>query len=79
MSEKKRLENRNELEFAIFCIENVALVLGVYAEEVYKALAIESDLLSTYIIPEYEMLHTQSKEYIVNDILDLMQTRGIKI
>lgn len=32
-----------------------------------------------YIIPEYEMLHTQGKEYIVNDILETMKERGVKL
>ena len=34
-------------------------------------------LLKDYIIPEYEILHTQSKEYIVDDIIELMQERGV--
>lgn len=32
-----------------------------------------------YIIPEYEMLHTQSKEYIIHDIAELMAERGVKL
>ena len=39
----------------------------------------KSDILFGYIIPEYEILHTQSKDYIVNDIISLMQERGIEI
>lgn len=38
-----------------------------------------SDILNEYIIPEYEVLHTQSKEYIVNDIIDIMKERGVKL
>ena len=30
----------------------------------------KSDILNSYVIPEYEMLHTQSKEYIVDDIIN---------
>ena len=66
-----------ELEFAIFCIENVALFLEKDAQEVYNILTKESDILYNYIVPEYEMLHTQSKEYIVNDIVDFMRTKGV--
>ena len=39
----------------------------------------ESNILSGYIIPEYEILHTQSKDYIVDDIISLMRERGIKV
>lgn len=76
---KQNIVNSDELEFAIFCIENIAAKLGVNAENVYTALTEKSSILNDYIIPEYEMLHTQSKEYIVNDILDVMRERGVLI
>jgi predicted DNA-binding protein YlxM (UPF0122 family) len=68
-----------ELEFAIFCIESVAAKLQVSGTAIYDALTQPSDILYEYIIPEYEVLHTQGKEYIVNDIVDLMEERGVKI
>lgn len=67
----------NELEFAIFCIENIANALDKNAKEVYEMLTTESNILYEYIIPEYEMLHTQSKAYIVNDILAFMRESGV--
>ena len=73
------IHNTNELEFAIFCIENVAIQLGIPAEQVYQAFTSKSDLLYQYIIPEYEMLHTQSKEYIVADIMDAMRVMGVEV
>ena len=73
------IKNADELEFAVFCIENIASRLGKNAEEVYQALAEKSDILNSYIIPEYEMLHTQSKEYIVDDIISLMNERGLQL
>ena len=39
----------------------------------------KSDILNDYIIPEYEILHTQGKEYIVDDIIEVMEERGVKI
>ena len=69
----------SELEFAIFCIENVAIRLGVEGREVYDALAEKSDLLDSYIIPAYPALHTQGKDYIVDDILRVMNDKGIKV
>ena len=73
MCTDKKIETADELEFAVFCIEHV------HAEAVYKAFTGQSDILHGYIIPEYEILHTQSKDYIVNDILELMEERGVKI
>ena len=49
------------------------------AAKVYAVLTETSDILNEYIIPEYEVLHTQSKEYIVNDIIDIMKERGVKV
>ena len=34
---KQNIEKSRELEFAIFCIENIAAKLGVSAEKVYDA------------------------------------------
>ena len=68
-----------ELEFAIFCIENVASRLHVDAQNVYVALSEQTNILNDYIIPEYEVLHTQSKDYIVDDIIDVMHERGVKL
>ncbi|KXB39908.1 DUF3791 domain-containing protein [Amygdalobacter nucleatus] len=68
-----------QLEFAIFCIESVAAKLKVNAAKVYVALTEQADILNTYIISEYEVLHTQSKEYIVEDIIDVMQKKGVKL
>lgn len=69
----------DELEFAIFCIENVAARLGVEAEKVYSAFVDKSNILHDYIVPEFESLHTQSKEYIIEDILELMKERGVSV
>lgn len=73
------IQNVNELEFAIFCIENLADKLGVASEKVYQALTEKSNILRQYVIPEYEVLHTQSKEYIIEDILEVMRERGIEV
>lgn len=74
-----KIKNSRELEFAVFCIENVAARLGVDAEQVYQAFTEKSDILNGYIVPEYEVLHTQSREYIVEDVLDVMKERGVEI
>ena len=79
MSVNEPVKNSEELEFAVFCVENVAIRLGVNAEEVYKAFKDKSDILNGYIVPVYEALNTQGKEYIVNDIIELMRERGVTV
>ena len=72
------LENK-ELEFVIFCIENVASKLDVDGSKVYLAFTEQSDILEQYIIPEYDVLHTQSKEHIGEELIDVMKERGVKL
>ena len=77
MEQEKQNFSRKELEFAVFCIENVAEKLGKAGNEIYNILAEKSDILDSYIIPCYDVLHTQSKSYIVDDILSYMKKRGL--
>ena len=56
----EKIKNSGELEFAVFCIENVAAKLGVNAERVYRAFTEKSDILNGYIVPEYDVLHTRA-------------------
>ena len=69
--------DNNQIEFSIFCVENIAVKLGMSGDEVYQLLTEDKDILDEYIIPNYEMLHTQDKEYIVNDIIDYMKECGV--
>lgn len=79
MMPDEKIKNSRELEFAVFCIESIAVKLGVDAERIYQAFTEKSDILNDYIVPEYEVLHTQSKEYIVDDLLEVMKERGVEV
>jgi len=69
--------NKNELDFAVFCIESVAEHLNINGANVYTKLKHESDILDEYIVKCYDALHTQGKEYIVEDITDIMREEGL--
>ncbi|MBQ8706544.1 MAG: DUF3791 domain-containing protein [Succinivibrionaceae bacterium] len=77
LSQTDKTQDRMHLEFAVFCIENIAIRLGVGADTAYDLLAVKSDILQAYIVPNFEALHTQGREYIVDDILDVMKEKGI--
>ena len=66
-----------ELEFAVFCIENAAKELNMPPQEVYLALTEKSDILQGYIVPGYAALHTQGRDYIVSELLEVMRERGV--
>ncbi|MBR3566358.1 MAG: DUF3791 domain-containing protein [Paludibacteraceae bacterium] len=63
------------LNFTIFCINNVASFLGRNAKEVYHMMQ-DTNMIDGYIVPCYDVLHTFSKEYIVDDIVQLLQKKG---
>ena len=65
--------NYDKLEFAIFCIENIAVKLNISGQDVYEMLTIETNILNDYIVPSYDVLHTQDKNYIVDDIIRAMK------
>ena len=67
----------DELSFVVFCIENVAERLNRSGSEVYKLLTEDSDILDGYITPNYDVLHTQDKEYIVNDVIEYMREEAL--
>lgn len=68
--------NTQSLNFTIFCISSVAEHLGVSARDVYHKLQ-DSGIISGYIVPCYDVLHTFSKEYIVEDIVTYMKKKGV--
>ncbi|WP_035293331.1 DUF3791 domain-containing protein [Clostridium sp. KNHs214] len=67
--------NERKLEFTIFCVESLAESLGINAKKVYKLIK-DTNVLDDYIIPCYEPLHSQSKHYIVQDLIEVLKERG---
>lgn len=64
------------LGFTIFCIDNVARTLGLAPRDIYHRMQ-DADIIDGYIVPCYDILHTFSKEYIVEELISLMQKRGL--
>ena len=61
-----------ETEFVIFCIENVAKQMGLSGSVVYKAFK-ETGGIEGFLYPSYEALHTQSRQYIVDEVMSYMR------
>ena len=70
------LKTEEELAFVIFCIENLALRHRKNAADVYCAMKEKWDLVGNYIVPGYEFLHTQDKDYILDDIEEVMKEKS---
>lgn len=68
--------SRNNIDFVTYCIGNLSRRLGLSASEVYRRLK-QSGILSEYIVPSYDVLHTFSKEYLMEDLTDYMKEKGM--
>ena len=66
------------MEFVIYMIHCCANKLNIPPATVYKKLK-EADCIRAYLVPHYEILHTQSSEYIMNDIQQYLKKRGITL
>ena len=67
--------NAQTLRFTIFCIGSLSEHLKLSAREVYHKLQ-HVGIISDYIVPCYDVLHTFSREYIVEDLVALMKKKG---
>ena len=62
---------QRETAFVIFCIENTALRLGISGAEVYRELQ-QTNGISEFLYPSYPTLHTQNKEYIIDEVIQYL-------
>ena len=60
------------LNFVIFCVGSVADALKMSAKDVYHRMS-KGGIISDYIVPCYDF----SREYIVEDLVDLMKKKGV--
>ena len=68
--------NSDNNDFVTYCIGNLSRRLGLNARDVYQRLK-TSGILTDYIIPSYDVLHTFSKEYLMEDLVDFMKEKGV--
>ena len=64
-----------QLDFVTYCVGNLADRLNMSASKVYKMLR-STDILNRHMIPCYDVLHTFGKEYIMDDLINLLKKRG---
>lgn len=68
--------DKKTLGFVTFCVGAIAHELKLSRNEVYGMLK-RSGILDGYIVPSYDVLHTFSRPYIVNDITSFMKEKGV--
>ncbi|MGM9814870.1 MAG: DUF3791 domain-containing protein [Candidatus Aphodosoma sp.] len=68
--------NCNNIDFVTYCIGNLSRRLNLSAGDVYRRLK-QSGILTDYIIPSYDVLHTFSKEYLLEDLIEYMREKEV--
>ena len=69
---------KKELRFSIFMLYSLADKWKISPAKVYKILNL-TGILDNYIIKCYDVLHTQGKEYLVEDITDYVREKGVNV
>lgn len=58
--------------FASSCVEAAAKKLGCSTGEMYRRMK-RVGLVAGFILPGYDVLHTQSREHVTEDVLGALQ------
>ena len=69
---------KKELRFSIFMLYSLADEWKMSPAKVYKILN-STGILDNYIIKCYDVLHTQGKEYLVEDITAFAREKGVNV
>ena len=70
--------NRDSFSFVIYMIHACANQWGKVPSDVYKLLQ-KTGCIDNYLVPYYDILHTQGTDYIVEDIKDYLEIRGVRV
>ena len=73
MNNKVQLtKNEIIMGFVVSCIEDVADTLGVDYLEVYRRMDTVK-MIDEYIIPNYEVLHSESRKNVTEGLIDTLK------
>lgn len=67
-----------ELDFSIYILHSLADQWKMSPVAVYKILN-STGILDNYIIACYDVLHTQGKEYLMEDITEYVKEKGVNV
>lgn len=63
-----------KLAFAASCVEGIARKTGKHYSEVYERMS-KVGAIENYILKNYDTLHTESHEYVLEDVEEYIQNR----
>ena len=72
MNFRPQTEEELKTTFVASCIESAGNALGVPASDMYRRMQ-RVGLIENYIWRCYDTLHTQSREYVTDDVLEALE------
>ena len=73
---KTTFMDKKTLEFVTYCIGKLSVILKLPQKEIYRRLK-TSGILYDYIVPSYDVLHTFSSRYLIQDLTEYMREKGV--
>lgn len=70
--------NRDSFSFVVYMIHACADKWDMLPSEIYRKLQ-GAGCIEQYLVPHYDVLHTQGTEYIVEDIKKYLKVRGVEV
>ena len=67
-----RTKRYRKIHFAVMAIEGSAKMLNVPGEVMFNRLK-EQDIIHSRLLRHYELLHTQSLDWVVNDTIETLE------
>ena len=63
-----------KLAFAASCVEGLARKMGKPYIEVYERMS-KAGAIDNYILPYYDTLHTESRECVLDDVMEYIENQ----
>ncbi|MBR3535168.1 MAG: DUF3791 domain-containing protein [Oscillospiraceae bacterium] len=70
------MNDKNVFEFVIYIIHACANKWNRYPSDVYRILN-DNNCINNFLVSHYDILHTQSTAYIVDDVKEYLNVRGV--
>ena len=70
--------NRESFPFVVYMIHACANHWNSTPKNVYEKLN-TAGCIDNYLVPHYEILHTQGTDYLVDDIQEYLRVRGVTV
>lgn len=67
--------NQDAFSFIVYMVHELANITNKSPAYIYNKLK-NSGCINNYLVPHYDILHTQGSEYIIHDIQMYLKNRG---